>query len=192
MANGSLPERVCLTGNAGISASGLGSANVAFGSVASGNSPGSTGMVISGGSVSSFDMTLSSNLNVGSVNLGVTGLRMTHNVTTSNFTLTGNATLSQSKIGTVSVILGCSTASPATTGLILTNGSLSSLDMTVNSNISVACTTFTTTGLRITENTTTNVLTMTGSSSFSVPSVGNIGIAFGGGSTSGLVITNGT
>ena len=176
-----------ISGNANFSATGIGVANVTLGC-----GTGSTGIVIVSGALSSFDMTLSSNLTVAGVTLGVNGLRMTQDVANRRFTMTGNATFRQSNIGTVNVILGCSTATPATTGLVITDGSLTNLDMTVDSNISIAGMTLATKGLRITESIADNCFTMTGSSSLSANGAGSISVVFGGGTTSGMVITNGS
>jgi hypothetical protein len=52
-------------------------------------------------------------------------------------------------MGNLSVIFGGANS----TGMVLTNGSLTSVNMTVNSNLTVANSTFNTTGLNITANT---------------------------------------
>jgi hypothetical protein len=170
-----------VTGQSSAAVSGLGNVNVIFGG------SNSTGLIVTNGSLTSMNVTVSGNLSILSTNFTANRINMTVNTTANTFTMTGNATLTQSKIGSLSVIFGGANS----TGLILTNGSLTSANMTVNSNLTVAGSTFQTVGLNITANTNTNTFTMKGNASLNMPSIGAVSIGFGCGSTSGLVLTNG-
>ncbi|RLS85826.1 MAG: hypothetical protein DWI07_00145, partial [Planctomycetota bacterium] len=170
-----------MTGNSSLNVPGVGNISVIFGG---GNS---TGLIVTNGTLTSMNVTVSGNLSILSTNFTANSLNLTANAATNTFTMTGNATLSQAKIGSVGVIFGGANS----TGLILTNGSLTSVNMTVNSNLTFAGSTFTTVGLNITANTITNSFTMKGNTSLNVPGVGSISVGFGCGSTTGLVVTNG-
>jgi hypothetical protein len=170
-----------MTGNSSLTVPGIGNVSVIFGGGKS------TGLIVTNGTLTSMNVTVSGNLSILSTNFTANSLNLTANAATNTFTMTGNATLSQPKIGTLGVIFGGANS----TGLILTNGSLTSVNMTVNSNLSLAGSTFRTVGLNITANTITNTFTMKGNTSLNVPGVGSISVGFGCGSTTGLVVTNG-
>ena len=78
------------------------------------------------------------------------------------------------------------------TGILLTNGSLTSVNATLNSNLTVAGTTFTTTGLNILGNSATNTFNLIGNSSVTLPSMGHVNLILGGDGSSGVVIANGS
>ena len=167
-----------------------GNASFAFGSnnlsLVLGNSS-SPGMVIANGAVSSFNSTFNGNLSVLNTNFTANSLNLTADSANNTFSVKGNASFSIPKLGNLSVIFGSANSA----GLVSTNGSVTSVNMTVNSNLTVAGSTFQATGLNITGNTTTNAFTMKGNASLAMPSIGAVSIGFGCGSTSGLVVTNG-
>ena len=170
-----------LAGSAGLSVAGIGNLTVTFGH---GSSP---GLVIINGALASLDMTVDSNISVGSVTFQTTGLEFTYVTSTATFTLAGSAGLSVAGIGSLTVTFGHG-SSP---GLVITNGALVSLDMTVDSSITVGSVTFQTTGLEFTYVTSTATFTLAGSASVSVTGIANLMVTFGHGSNPGLVITNG-
>jgi hypothetical protein len=192
-ASGITPAQFTVTGDASLTASIGGSSeslNVDFGG-------GSTaGLVLSGGKVSSLNMTVDSSLVVASVTFDTVGLIITDNVSAAGnvFTMTGSSDFTVGSVGKINVNFG----GMGSQGLIITNGSLSSLNMTVTAAITVGGVSFNTTGLVITENVSAHQFTMTGAASFTAGSLVNIQVEFGGpasngnAASTGLVITNGS
>jgi hypothetical protein len=175
----SSPETCSISGNASF-AYGVNNLNLTLGNSSS------PGMVITNGELSSFNSTFSGNLSILNTNFTADKLNLTANSADNTFTVKGNASLSVPNIGNLSVILGGGNSK----GLIVTDGSVTSVNMTVNSNLTVAGSTFMTTGLNITANAATNAFTMTGNSSLTVPGIGNVSVIFGGGKSTGLIVKN--
>ena len=156
-ASGNTPDEFTVTGDASLSASSAGlteSIAVDFGGGST------TGLVISGGTIESLNMTVTASLAVGGVTFDTNGLIVTYvpSATSPEVTITGDADFTVASVGTVDVDFG----GPGTQGLVITNGTLSSLNMTVTSSLSIGGVTFTTSGLTITENVSANTFTMTG------------------------------
>ena len=171
-----------MTGNSSVSVPSVGNISVVFGGA------NSTGLVVTNSTLTSMNVTVSGNVSILGTNITANSLNLTANAAANTFTMTGNATMSVPSMGNLSVIFGGANS----TGMVLTNGSLTSVNMTVNSNLTLAGSTFSTVGLNITANTVTNAFTMTGNSSVNVPSVGNISVIFGGSNSTGLTVTNGS
>src|SRR5207253_555898 len=113
----------------GINASGTNNSfSVTFGH---GSTP---GLVITSGSLTSLDMTVNSTWTVGLVNFSLANVEFQYTAATSVFSLAGTASVTVAGINTsgsnnsFSVTFGHG----STPGLVITNGSLTSLDMTVN------------------------------------------------------------
>jgi autotransporter-associated beta strand protein len=170
-----------LAGTAGVSVTGISNLNVTFGH---GSNP---GLVIQSGALVSLDMTVNSNINVGAVTFQTTGLEFTYTTSSSVFTLAGTAGVTVSGIGNFSVTFGHG----SNPGLVIQSGKLVSLDMTVNSDVSVGAVTFQTSGLEFTYTTSSSVFTLAGTAALTVTGIGNFSITFGHGSNPGLVIQNG-
>src|SRR5207247_2560490 len=111
----------------------------------------------------------------------------TYNTAASQFTLAGSLAVSIANIGGLSVTFGHGT----TPGLVITNGALTTLDMTVNANFTVGGATFQATGLEFTYNTAASQFTLAGSLSVIIANIGVLTVTFGHGTTPGLLITNG-
>ena len=171
-----------LAGTAGVSVTGIGNFSVTFGF---GTNP---GLVIQNGALQSLDMTVNSNIRVGSLNFSTNGLRFTYTVSNSLFTLAGTAGVSVSGIGNFSVTFGFG----SNPGLVIQDGVLQSLDMTVNSQITVAALAFNLNNMNFTYVAATSTFTMTGNASVAVANVGSLSVTFGGPSTTGLVVQGGT
>jgi hypothetical protein len=91
------------------------------------------------------------------------------------FTLAGTVGVSIQKIGNLSVKFG-NNGNP---GLIITDGSLTSLDMTIDSNITVGSATFYTTGLQFTYAASNSMFTLAGTVGVSIKSIGGLSVTFG-------------
>lgn len=187
-----------VTGNTTFSDSQLGTIAVNFGgttaSYLSSNGTAkpsitTAGLALKNNSLISLDMTVTSNIHAGGVTFTTAGMRFTDVVATGVFTMTGAATFTESNLGTVSVNFGDSNSK----GLVETNGVLTSLDLTVNSNLTIAGVTMTTKGLHMVyaagTGTSPDMFSVTGKTSVTTAD-GNLSIAATFGS-SGLVITGG-
>jgi len=171
-----------LTGPSSLTVPGIGTINIDLGS-------GSTaGLVVTGYTFTSFEATISGNLTIGGLTIQSNGLELTY--VAGNFEIEGAAdfTLGSS---TVDVILGGSGSS----GLVLNNGTLASLDMTINSNITIGGVSFSTTGLTFTYDAAANVFTVSGTAGMAFTVGGqqvNLQVSLGTGTTlPGLVVQGG-
>ena len=91
-------------------------------------------------------------------------------------------------LGTLNVTFGHDT----TPGLVVTNGSLTSLDTTVNSNFTVGGVTFTTQDLDFSYTASNSQFGLSGTATVAVTNLGTLNVTFGHDSTPGLVVTNGS
>ena len=185
-----------MTGATGFSAEGLGSVSATFGTAAANGNPGTTGLVITNGSLTSLDMSLTSNISVASVGFSTDGLRFTYQSSANQFTLGGSAIATVGGIGNMDVIFGYTDGGVTSPGLVVKNGSLVNLDMTVNSSISVGQVGFDTTGLRFTYTQSTQTYTLGGSAGISVGGTNGLRATFGytnpdGSTVAGLTIVGG-
>ncbi len=186
-----------MTGAASVNVPSVGNVDVLFGSPASATNVATSGLVVINGALTSLDMTVNSNITVGSLQFTTTGLRFTYTVAASSttFTMTGAAKVIVPSVGNIDVLFGspAGATNVATTGLVVINGALTSLDMTVNSDIKVAGLSFGTDGLRMIYASSGGVesYTITGAAHFAL-SGNSIQVTFGGSPTSqGLRIENG-
>jgi hypothetical protein len=128
-------------------------------------------------------MTVTSNLSIGGVTFTTSGLTITETVATDTFTLTGGASLSAGSLANVQVEFGSPAADGnlGSTGLVITNGNLTSLDVTVNSTITEAGVTLTADGLHLIYEPTANPSTfsLSGTTTASFPGLGNFGVTLG-------------
>src|SRR5205085_2413897 len=113
-------------------------------------------------------------VSVGGLSFTSTDLTITYTSSTSTFTMTGDASFTLAG-NTVSVDFGGGT----TQGLVITQGSLVSLDMTVEGGFSVGGLSFTSSGLTVTYAASTSTFTMTGDASFTLAS-NTVSVDFGG------------
>ena len=144
------------------------------------------GLVLTKDNFTSLNATVSGTLNIGGLQIHSDGLVLTYQSSTGDYDITGAADFSLGG-NTVDVTLG----GPGSTGLVIHNGAFASLNMTVDSSISIGGVAFTTSGLVFTYNTFTSQLTMTGTAGLALGNASNFSVDFGGGTTTGLVITNG-
>jgi lipopolysaccharide export system protein LptC len=175
-------NRYTLAGTATASVAKLGNLGVTFGY---GSIP---GLVVTNGTLTSLDMTLNSDITVAGVKITTKGLRFGYTAADSRYTLAGTATASVAKLGTLGVTFGYG----ANPGLVVTNGTLSNLDMTLNTDVTIAGVTITTKGLRFTYTAANSQYTLAGTATASVAKLGNLGVTFGYGTSPGLVVTNGS
>ncbi len=179
---GTSPSLFTMTGDASFDVTGIGSVNVDFGGT------GTQGLVVTNGSLTSLNMTVNSNITIDAVTFDITNMVLTYTGSTDTFTMTGDASFAVTGIASVNVDFG----GTGTQGLVVTNGSLTSLDMTVNSNISIDAVTFDITDMVFTYTGSTDTFTMTGDASFAVTGIASVNVDFGGTGTQGLVVTNGS
>jgi hypothetical protein len=162
------------------SVTGLGTLSVTFGHGAT------PGLTISSGALTELDMTLNSNLTVGSVMFSTSGLEFTYLAANQQFSLAGTATAIVTGLGTVSVTFGHG----VTPGLVVTSGALTDLDMTLKSNLTVGSVTFMTSGLEFQYVAATQTFSLAGTATATITGLGTVNVTFGYDSNPGLVITN--
>ena len=186
------PE-VTITGTSSFTVGSVGTVKVDFGG------PGTQGLVITNDALASLNMTVTSSLTVGGLMFQTSGLLITEDVGASMFTMTGDASVSIGSLANLNVQFGspASNGNAASTGLVITNGSLTSLDMTVNSTITEAGVTLTADDLHLVYNASASPATfsLSGSTTASFPGLGNSSFNVTLGTTehpSGLVITGGS
>ena len=184
------------SGTAGVSVTGIANLRVAFGHTAVNGSV-TPGLVITSGTLTTLDMTIETNIAIGSVTFATTGLELTYSGATSQFALAGTVGLSISGIASLSVSFGHTAGGNVTPGLVITSGSLQSLDMTIETNITVASVTFATTGLELTYSAAASQFALAGTVGLSISGIASLSVSFGhtasdGSVTPGLIITSGT
>jgi hypothetical protein len=145
------------------------------------------GLVVTDGDLTTLDMTLNTNLTEAGVGFRTQGLNVTYDAAGGVFTMEGAASFNVSYLGTVGVTFG----GGSTKGLVITDGQLTNLDMTVNGTFGVGGLGFSLSNVVMTYNGAANTFTMTGAASLGVPYVGGVSVILGGNGTSGLVLTNG-
>ena len=170
-----------------------------FGHVADATHPTAIpGLVVTSGALTSLDMTVDSTFTVSSVTVTATNLELTYTAATSQFSMTGAASVAIAGIGALDVTFGHvadATHPAAIPGLVVTSGALTSLDMTVDSSFTVDDVNFSTTGLNFTYTSASGAVpsrfTMTGAASAAIGGMGSVSVTFGHDATPGLVITGG-
>ena len=160
---------------------GLGKLDLVFGAA------GKPGLVVQNGALVSLDLTVKSDITVAKVKITATDLRLTYTAATTQFALAGTATATIPGIGPVNLTFG----SPGKPGLVAADGSLVSLDLTLNSDITVSAVKFTTTGLNLTYTAATSQFTLAGAATAAITGVGPVNLTFGFPGKPGLVITDG-
>jgi hypothetical protein len=120
-----------MSGRAGAIMPGMGYVDITLGQFAADGTKLSSGLIVVGGNFVSMDLTLNSGFVVSGIIFTTKNLNFTYVESTKVFTLTGSATVMIPILATVEVIFG----GGDTKGLVITNGSLTSLDMTVNASV---------------------------------------------------------
>ena len=168
-----------LAGSVGVSVKGIAGLSVTFGrSVAAGVF--SPGLKIASGSLQTLAMTINTNIMIGPVTFMTNGLAFTYDPVGSQFSLAGSVGVQVSGIAGLSVTFGKSVGPNSfTPGLIISNGSLQTLDMTINSNITIGNFGFMTTGLAFTYNPVGSQFTLAGTVGVSVTGIAGLSVTFG-------------
>ena len=125
--------------------------------------------------MTSLDTTVNSNFTVGGVTFTTQDLDFSYTASNSQFGLSGTATVAVTNLGTLNVTFG----HDSTPGLVVTNGSLTSLDTTVNSDFTVAGVTFTTQDLDFSYTASNSQFSMSGTATVAVTNVGTLNVTFG-------------
>ena len=185
-----------LAGSVGLSITGIAGLSVTFGHSAGPNSF-TPGLVIAHGSLQSLDMTINSNISIGSVSFMTSGLEFTYRASPSQFTLAGSVGVSISGIAGLSVTFGQNNGGRFTPGLIISGGSLQSLDVTINSNISIGSVNFMTSGLEFTYSSSPSQFSIAGKAGLSISGIAGLSVTFGVSAgpnsfTPGLIISGGS
>lgn len=148
-------------------------------------------------SLTGVDATLSGSIQEGGLTFGAGQLTAdyTHTSQHDTFTIRGNTSFTTGGT-TVNVDWGGTAGGTTTAGMVIQDGSLTTLNMTVTGNFAVGGVTFTSSGLSMIYAGATTTYTMTGAASMSASEGGSgptdtFNVAFGGDSTTGLVIQNG-
>ena len=106
-------------------------------------------------------------------------LDFAYTASNSQFSMSGTATVAVTNLGTLNISFGHGT----TPGLVVTNGSLTSLDTTVNSNFTVGGVTFTTQDLDFSYTASNSQFSMSGTATVAVTNVGTLNVTFGHGTS---------
>ena len=170
-----------LTGSATVTIRNVDHLSVTFGH------NGSPGLVISNGALTYLDMTIDSYIVMGSATFATTGLEFTYYSSIQSFSLTGSVKVTIGNIDNLFVTFGYN----GNPGLVITDGSLTSLDLRIDSNFTIASATFTTTGLEFTYLSSADQFTLTGSAKVDIRNMGNLSVRFGHNGNPGLVIAKG-
>jgi hypothetical protein len=170
-----------LTGTAAVTVRDIGNLNVNFSN---------TGLVISNGVFSSLDVTVNGAFAVKGVQIAATNLHFQFSESTQQFSMSGTASVT---IGGFDTSLSVTFGNQATPGLVVTNGELISLDMTVNSQFKVSKVAINATNLELTYSAASRTFTLIGSAGIAISGLDdNLSVTFGNGNTPGLVISNGS
>ncbi|MFM7129141.1 MAG: LamG domain-containing protein, partial [bacterium] len=182
-------ETFTMSGSAGVVLPTAGYVDVTFGQVALDGTVLSRGLIVQSGNFVSLDMTLNSNLFINGVLFTTKNLNFTYVESTKVFTMTGSASVTLPVLASVEVIFG----GGDTKGLVVTNGSLTSLDMTVNASVlGVGPYALGTAKMKFTYSATTQLFTMTGNAKIGLPELGGMSVTLGGNGSSGMVINTAT
>ncbi|MDB5334719.1 MAG: hlyA 4, partial [Planctomycetaceae bacterium] len=176
------------------------------------------GLVVTNGALANLDMTVNSAITIAGVKITASDLEFVYTASTSTFAMTGTASVSVGSTTTttnddlaLSVTFGHDIRNAAgvitstTPGLVVTNGALTSLDMTVNASITVAGVKITASDLEFIYTASTITFAMSGLASVSVGSAttttnddmafsvkfGHVADAAHANAVPGLVVTNG-
>jgi len=174
-----------VTGQGTAAVTGLGNVTVNLGN----SVVGSTGLVVTNGSLVSFDAAASINSSMAGANLTANGLKLNYNGSNSQFALNGNALLSFGSSNNMTLVLG-NQSSP---GVLVANGSLSSLNATGIISSSFAGASLTSNGLTVTYvSTPSQKFTMYGNASLNFGTGRNMNLVLGNAASPGMVVANGT
>lgn len=144
------------------------------------------GLVITNGSLTYLDASISTNFAIDAVTFNATGLEFTYNQSQNEYTVSGQAGVEVAGVDNLSVTFGYG----STPGLDIVDGSLTGLNMTIDSNISVDKVTFQTNGLEFTYTDTDQnpSFSLQGEVGVTVGSIDSLSVNFVG---QGLVISGG-
>jgi hypothetical protein len=123
-----------MSGTVGVTVGSVDNLSVTFGS------DGTPGLVITYGSLTSLDMTINTTFDVADVAFNATNLNLDYTAATDSFTMSGTVGVTVAGIDGLSVTF-------VNPGLVITDGSLSRLDMIINANFTVADVMFNATNL---------------------------------------------
>ncbi|MDB5336030.1 MAG: Cadherin domain protein, partial [Planctomycetaceae bacterium] len=166
------------------------------------------GLVVTNGALISLDMTVNASVTVAGVKITASDLEFIYTASSNTFAMSGTASVSVgSATATTSDDMAFSvkfghvadaTHPNAVPGLVVTNGGLISLDMTVNASVTVAGVKITASNLEFIYTASSSTFAMSGSASVSVGSAtfttsDDIGfqVTLGQNGSPGLVVTNG-
>ena len=186
-----------LSGGAGVTVAGIASLAVQFGHAADSLHPTATpGVLVSNGSLVQLNMFINTGFNIATAGVNVASfngeLQFTYTTAGSVFSMSGFAKTTILSLATLNAEFGSyvnnSLVAP---GLAITNGSLTSLYLTVNSNVGIAGFNFSVNNLALQYTSSNSTFTLSGSASVNLPVVGSATVNFGSNGTSGLVVQNG-
>ena len=198
-----LPATFAMSGTASIYMDAIGYVSVKMGQFDKAGNMLKRGLVEQNGKLMSLDMTVNSDIKVGTVLLGAKDLNFTYTSSTDTFTMSGTASLAVAEIGMISVTLGDTdpfTGKERSKGLVVTAGKFVSLDMTVDGLLNVGEVVMEAKSLKFTYVASTDTFTMTGKAAVAMEGVGAIEVSLGDTSfsdgnygviTSGLVVQKG-
>ncbi|MEI8020438.1 MAG: hypothetical protein WCH39_19705, partial [Schlesneria sp.] len=150
-ATNGIPETLTFSGNGSVTFGGVdrdASNNPTYLSVTLGHN-GSPGLVIQNGNVQSLDLTVNSSFKIGGVNFSTipsNGMEFKYAASNDTFSMTGGASVTFTGLDSGSS-LSVTFGNNGNPGLVIANGNLEVLDLTVSSNFKVGGVTFTASGL---------------------------------------------
>lgn len=188
-------DQFAMTGTAGVEIGGIDSSvSVTFGSPTSPGGPSTPGIVITGGKLTSLDMSVTGTVTVAKVAISTNDLRISY--ADNKFTMSGKAKATIGGLGDLSVQFGDGTQP----GMVVDSGKLQRLDMGITANFVVKGVTIKAENLRFTYVAqvagTPGVYSLTGSASVMISGMSGIGdagigVTFGHGQQPGIVVTDG-
>ena len=185
-------------GGAGVTVAGIASLAVQFGHAADAMHPTATpGLIVSAGSLVQLNMFINTGFNIapGGVNIASFNgeLQFTYVTATKAFSMSGFVKSTLLSLATLNAEFGSyvnnSLVAP---GLAISNGTLTSLYLTVNSSVGISGFNFAVNNMAFQYTSSNSKFTLTGSASVNLPVIGSATVNFGSNGTQGLVVQNGS
>ena len=148
----------------------------------------SAGLVMSGSTLDSMDITVSSNMTVSGLTVTANGVEFTYNSTGSQFEIVSGSV----SVVTSDVNFNGTFGTANSAGLVMSGSTLDSMDITVSSNMTVSGLTVTANGVEFTYNSTGSQFEIVSGSVSVVTSDVNFNGTFGTANSAGLVMTGST
>ena len=166
-----------ISGTTGVAIAGLGTLQVTFGTASHPD-----GVVINNGSLASLGVIVNGNFTVNKVGFTATNLELDYTASPQTFQIIGTAGATIGNMGSLSVTF-------ANQGVVITNGSLVSLDASITGGFSVDKVGFTATALELAYTASPQTIQITGTAGATIGGIGSLSVSF---PNAGVVIASGS